>query len=430
MAGDWRDVTLDEISEDITVGHVGLMADQYVDNGVPFLRSLNVDHFGISTNDLKYISREFHGKLRKSALKPGDVVIVRTGKPGACAVIPDWLVEANCSDLVIVRADRQVRPAYISYVVNSTACDHISAYTVGAVQQHFNVGSARTIRFKIPSLVEQDRILQLLGGLDDKIKVNRRMAETLEGMARAIFKSWFVDFDSVRAKTEGRPTNLPDDLAALFPDRFGEDGLPAGWDEKPLTEFLSIIGGGTPKTSIPEYWNGAIPWFSVTDTPLAGSVFVVETEKTITEKGIHESSARLVPKGTTIISARETIGNLAIAGQDMTFNQSCYALCGNGAVGEFFTYLATQHMVGQLQSKAHGSVFSTITRQTFESVSLPKPDDDVLREFEVATAPLFDRILTSVRESYTLAALRDTLLPKLISGELRIADAEQRIAAA
>ncbi len=256
------------------------------------------------------------------------------------------------------------------------------------------------------------------------------MAETLEEMARAIFKSWFVNFDPVRAKAEGRPTGLPDNLAALFPDSRGEDGLPEGWDEKPLTEFLLIIGGGTPKTSVPEYWNGTIQWFSVTDTPPAGNVFVVETAKTITEQGMHESSARLVPKGTTIISARGTVGNLAVAGQDMTFNQSCYALRGNGAVGDYFTYLSAQHMVGQLQSMAHGSVFSTITRQTFEATNLPKPDDRVLRKFELAMTPLFDRILASVKESHTLAVLRDTLLPKLISGKLRIADAERRIAVA
>ena len=295
---------------------------------------------------------------------------------------------------------------------------------------YVSLTAQRRLRIDIPEISEQKRIAELLGSLDDKIELNRRMAETLEGMARAIFKSWFVDFDPIRAKAEGRPTGLPDDLAALFPDGFGEDGLPVGWHERPLTEFLSIIGGGTPKTSVPEYWNGAIPWFSVTDTPPAGSVFVIKTEKNITEKGMHESSARLVPKGTTIISARGTVGNLAVAGQDMTFNQSCYALRGNGAVGDGFTYLAAQHMVGQLQSKAHGSVFSTVTRQTFESVTLPKPDDGLLHEFEVATTPLFDRILVSVREVQTLAALRDTLLPKLISGELRIGDAEQRIAAA
>jgi type I restriction enzyme S subunit len=114
MTETWEEVTLDGVSEDITVGHVGPMADQYVDIGVPFLRSLNVEPFRINTTDLKQISREFHKRLKKSALKPGDIVIVRTGKPGSCAVIPKWLVEANCSDVVVVRAGPKVRPAYVS----------------------------------------------------------------------------------------------------------------------------------------------------------------------------------------------------------------------------------------------------------------------------------------------------------------------------
>ena len=234
----------------------------------------------------------------------------------------------------VIEANSENLTRYLSYALQQT---DITAYLTGAVMPKLTQANLNRILVPAPPLRAQRHIDELLGFLDDKIELNRRMAETLEGMARAIFKSWFVDFDPVHAKAEGRPTGLPDDLAALFPDGFGEDGLPVGWHERPLTEFLSIIGGGTPKTSVPEYWNGAIPWFSVTDTPPAGSVFVIKTEKNITEKGMHESSARLVPKGTTIISARGTVGNLAVAGQDMTFNQSCYALRGNGAVGDGFT---------------------------------------------------------------------------------------------
>ena len=219
MGGEWEDVLLEEICDDITVGHVGVMAGEYVDQGVPFLRSLNIRPFSLDMDDLKYISRDFHAKLRKSALKPGDVVIVRTGRPGACAVIPDWLLEANCSDLVVLRPGRRVRPEYIVYVVNTSARDHIFAHTVGAVQQHFNVGSARTIKIKLPSLHEQDRMLNLLLALDAKMALNRRLAATLDAMARALFRSWFVDFDPVFARAEGRPTGFSDNLASLFPDR-------------------------------------------------------------------------------------------------------------------------------------------------------------------------------------------------------------------
>lgn len=277
----------------------------------------------------------------------------------------------------------------------------------------------------VPPLPEQRAIAATLGALDDKIELNRKMNATLEAMARALFRDWFVDFGPTRAKMAGRAPYLSPDLWPLFPARLDAEGKPERWEEKPLTAFFSIIGGGTPKTSNADFWDGPIPWFSVTDTPSAGSVFVTETEKTITEAGLNGSSARLVSKGTTIISARGTVGNLAVAGRDMTFNQSCYGLHGAGPVGDYATYLVAQNMVTQLQAMAHGSVFSTITRQTFESLALPMPSPDILTAFEDAVSSLFDTILANVNESRTLAQTRDLLLPRLMSGELRVTEAEK-----
>jgi type I restriction enzyme S subunit len=205
MAGEWQDVALEDVADELTVGYVGPMASEYVGDGVPFLRSMNVDPLRINKNDLRFITPEFHSRIRKSRLTPGDVVIVRTGKPGACSVVPDWLAEANCSDLVIVRCGPQLHNRFLAYYVNTVACDHVAAHLVGAVQQHFNVGSARKLRLKLPPLPAQRAIASVLGTLDDLIELNRETNEILEEMARALFKSWFVDFDPVRRnKEEGR----------------------------------------------------------------------------------------------------------------------------------------------------------------------------------------------------------------------------------
>ena len=142
MVDDWRDVTLEQVADELTVGHVGPMASEYVEAGIPMLRSMNVDPLVINTKDLKFITPEFHQRIQKSRLSPGDVVIVRTGKPGACAVIPSWLPTANCSDLVIVRCGPELDNRFLAYYVNTFAASHVSAHLVGAVQQHFNVGSA------------------------------------------------------------------------------------------------------------------------------------------------------------------------------------------------------------------------------------------------------------------------------------------------
>jgi type I restriction enzyme S subunit len=303
----------------------------------------------------------------------------------------------------------------------------IQRNATGSTMASLNQKIISRIPIPLPPLTEQRAIAATLGALDDKIELNRRMNETLEAMARALFLDWFVDFSPTRAKMAGTAPYLSPDLWSLFPNRLDDTGKPEGWEVQPLTAFFSIISGGTPKTSNPAFWDGVIPWFSVTDTPAQESVFVTATEKNITEAGLAGSSARLISKGTTTISARGTVGNLAVAGCGMTFNQSCYGLSRTRPVGDCATYLIAQNMVSQLQAMAHGSVFSTITRQTFDALSLPMPSPRVLSAFEDAVLPLFEMILANVNESRTLAQTRDLLLPCLMSGELRVGDFEKSV---
>ena len=432
MAGEWRDVALEDVADELTVGFVGPMASEYVDSGIPFLRSMNVDPLRINRNDLKFITPEFHQRIRKSRLTPGDVVIVRTGKPGACSVVPDWLADANCSDLVIVRCGTQLDNRFLAYYVNTVACNHIAAHLVGAVQQHFNVGSARTLRLNLPPLREQKASASVLGALDDLIEVNRETNETLEEMARALFKSWFVDFDPVRAKLEGRPpAGMDAATAALFPDHFQDSELgqiPKGWEVKPLSKNIELLSGGTPKTSEPSYWDGEIPWYSVRDAPSDTDVWVVDTDRKITPLGVSDSAASILPEKTTINSARGTVGKLALIGRPMAMNQSCYGVRGAAGYREFFTFYALKEGVEEFQQNAHGSVFDTITRETFSTLNVASPPITVADAFEALVEPLMETILANVHESRDLAALRDTLLPKLLSGEVSVERVEKRLA--
>ncbi|MGI6856809.1 restriction endonuclease subunit S [Mesorhizobium sp. 1B3] len=270
-------------------------------------------------------------------------------------------------------------------------------------------------------------IAELICALDQKIELNRQMNRTLKAMAQAIFKSWFIDFNPVRAKMEGQKPYLSQEIWSLFPDHLSEDGSPSGWSHKPLTHFFEIVGGGTPKTSEVSYWGGDVPWFSVVDTPSGADTYVIDTEKTITAEGLQNSSAQLIEAGATIVSARGTVGNLARTGRAMAFNQSCYGLRGANGYGPSFVFLTASHMASKLQSLAHGSVFSTITRQTFEAISLFAPSSELAEQFEIASSPLFDRMLANVQESRTLSAIRDLLLPKLMSGEICLKDAEKLV---
>lgn len=272
-----------------------------------------------------------------------------------------------------------------------------------------------------PPKKTQDDVAKFLGSLDDRITLFRETNATLEAIAQALFKSWFVDFDPVHAKMQGRaPDGMDEATAALFPDKFQESELgliPKGWSAIPFRESINVIGGGTPKTTVAEFWGGDIPWFSVVDAPNSSDVFVLDTEKHITEVGLNGSSTKLLPVGTTIISARGTVGRLALTGAPMAMNQSCYGLRGK-AGDQYFTYFGTTRLVQQLKQRAHGSVFDTITQETFAGVSLVYPNPDVITAFEALVDSLMLRVKKNLMQANSLEELRDTLLPRLVSARL------------
>lgn len=300
-------------------------------------------------------------------------------------------------------------------------------------------------------LAIQIRVAAVLRHLDDKIECNRRINQTLEAMAQAVFKSWFVDFDPVKAKiaaieqgqdplraamraisgkTDAELDQMPreyhDQLAAtaaLFPDAMQDSELgeiPKGWKVTSLSKMTQLIGGGTPKRSESSYWGGNIPWFSVRDVPNDGDVWVVDTEENITETGLQKSSTKLLREGTTIISARGTVGKLALVGQEMAMNQSCYGVAGKEGICDYFNYFNLNEAVEALKRNTHGAVFDTITQATFETVTCVKPEDPVIKQFDKTVNPLLKGIRSNVFQSRELAKLRDTILPKLLSGELSV----------
>jgi len=296
-----------------------------------------------------------------------------------------------------------------------------------------NLGLAREdfLAFPVPepSPIRQ-KIVEALERLEAKIELIRRMNETLESIARVLFRSWFVDFDPVRAKAMNEDTGLPKNIELLFPDSLGgsrSEESPRGWPRVPFADTVEIVGGGTPKTSVYEYWNGDIPWFSVVDAPADSDVWVIDTEKRITQAGADNSSTRVLPERTTIISARGTVGRIALVGVPMAMNQSCYGLQGKFGLKGTFVYFSARELVSLLRQRAHGSVFDTITRESFAGVSVPLPPKPLIEAYEDMVEPFIQRIRVGLFESRALTATRDALLPKLIPGELRAQDAERTV---
>ena len=386
------------------------------------------------SGDFVFVSPEKALQLQQNKARPGDVVFTQRGTLGQVSIVPalpysEYVVSQSQMKITVdpSKADSQ----FIYYLFRSE--EQLRYIFNSAIQTgvpHTNLGLLRKTPVTVPSLGIQKAIAGFLCALDDRITLLRETNATLEAIAQALFKSWFVDFDPVRAKAEGRqPEGMDATTAALFPDSFEESELglvPKGWQRLAFTETVKVIGGGTPKTSVPEYWNGDIPWFSVVDAPAVTDVFVIDTVKHISLAGLNGSSTRLLPEGTTIISARGTVGRLALVGKDMAMNQSCYGLQGK-AGDAYFTYFSTYRLVEALKQRSHGSVFDTITTETMRGVQVIYPDANVIEAFEAYLRPFMLRIKENLQQAQTLTQLRDTLLPRLISGQLRLPEAEATV---
>mgnify|MGYP002523841414 CR=1 FL=1 len=279
---------------------------------------------------------------------------------------------------------------------------HLGNLSAQSAQPGISVQTLSKQIVSLPSIDYQKRVSAVIKSLDDKIEVNRRINENLEQQAQALFKSWFVDFEPFKDQ----------------PFVESELGMiPQGWKVGTFLDNINVMPGGTPSTGVEEYWkDGDIPFFSPKDV---NGVYCFETEKRITEKGLKNCSSHLYPKDTLFITARGTVGKLALAGVPMAMNQSNYALVAKEGIGKYYLYLLAQTMVAVLLKKANGAVFSAITTKDFNEPTLVL-SQSVLERFEKIITPLFNKIYETSKESRRLADLRDTLLPKLMSGEINI----------
>ena len=313
-----------------------------------------------------------------------------------------------------------------------------------------NLGLPRDdfLAYPVPELtITRSSIVNALMALDDKIGLNLRMNETLEEMAQMLFKSWFVDFDPIYAKAALRshtPNHSPRDwtverartylagmdlsIAALFPDSFEDSELgpiPVGWETSTIGREVDVVGGSTPSTKEPKFWDGDIYWATPKDLSTLSSPVLLKTERTITEAGLAKISSGLLPAGTVLLSSRAPIGYLAIAEIPVSINQGFIAMKCMGRTSNIYTWLWSKNSMSAILQNANGSTFQEISKRNFRPLPMIVASDRVLATFNEIAKPLYGRIVENERESCTLVALRDVLLPKLVSGEIRVRDTER-----
>ena len=352
-------------------------------------------------------------------MKPGDIVIVRTGKPGSCAVVPGWLAEANCSDVVIVRVRSGVRPAFICSIVNSLAAHHVKAHTVGAVQQHFNVASARQIQFYLPSTAEQDQILAILSVLGEKIEANRQMNRTLEAMAQSLFRDWFVDFGPTRARIDGRTPYLAPDLWSLFPNELHEEGVPRGWDLRPLDQIADFLNG-LALQRYPVVGGDSLPVIKIAQLR-AGSVASADFASSgIPNEFVIENGDVLFSWSGSLLHRVWTAGRGAL-------NQHLFKVTSKQFPKWFYFYWIAEHMPSfQATASSKATTMGHIQRHHLTEAKTVVPTPEVMKAADDIIGPLFERLVANDLESRALAVTRDFLLPKLMSGEITVSAIEKK----
>jgi len=429
MAHEWRAARIEEVAEKVAMGPFGssIKVETFVPTGVPVISGQHLRGFKVAESvQFNFVSYEHADRLKNANVQRGDIIFTHAGNIGQVAYVPE---DSKFERYVIsqrqfyMRCDRsKVIPEFVVAYFKTPEGQHkllANASQVGVPSIAQPVTYLRTIEILVPPLPEQRAIAQILGTLDDKIELNRRMNETLEAIARAIFKSWFVDFDPVRAKAEGRDHGLPKEITDLFPDSFEDlelGEIPKGWGISTVgEEFILTMGQSPPGETYNDIGEG-IPFFQ----GRADFGFRYPSHRVFCT-----APTRFADPGDTLVSVRAPVGDINMALERCSVGRGVAAIRHKSS-SRSYTYHAMLSLVDVFGDfEAEGTVFGCINKDDFHRIKSIAPPPHLVLDFEKAAFPIDQTIENNIVQSRILAALRDALLPKLIFGEIRTKDVKK-----
>ncbi len=431
----WRYESLGDLVEERGVSYGIVQPGSETTDGVPIVRVNNIRNGRIDTTDMLKVEAGIEAKFHRSRLRGGEVLLTLVGTLGEVAVVPDhfrgWNV-ARAVGVIPVREDPG--SLWLSICLRSTFIQHcIRTWATTTVQATFNLRDLTKLPIPIPPTDTREAIAGVLGALDDKIELNRRMNVTLEAMARALFQSWFVDFDPVRAKLDGRqPPHIDPATAALFPDSFQESPIghiPTSWKVESVSDVMTFEGGTQPPASefIDEPREGYVRLVQIRDFYTSGHVtFVPDTKKL---RKFTTDDLMLARYGSSGNAAKgsDSLGRVC-RGMSGAYNVALVKVVPLRPLREFlFCYLKSDAFQGTIKGMGARSVQSGFRKEDLEVIFLVTAPPQVHEAFERFAVDVWRKTYANDRESRTLATLRDTLLPKLLSGELRVPDVSRYV---
>lgn len=382
---------------------------EYYGGNIPWLNTKEINFNQIYRTE-KTITNEGLNNSSAKWIPAKSVIVAMYGATAGKAAINRIPLTTNqaCCNLMINPTKADYRFVYYALCNDYT---YLASLANGGAQQNLNAQQIKDFAIPLPSLEGQKRIANILSSLDDKIELNRRINENLEQQAQALFKSWFVDFEPFK---DGK---FVDSELGMIPE---------GWRVGTLEEIGQIIGGGTPsKANSSFYCENGIPWITPKDLSINKSKYISRGENDITEIGYRNSSAKKIPAGSVLFSSRAPIGYIAIANNEVTTNQGFKSVIPTKA-GTCFIYLFLQLYKKYIESLATGSTFKEASGALMKSLKLKIPPQSIFENFEFMLNPLFSQQCVLESEIDHLSKLRDTLLPRLMSGELAITDVDDR----
>jgi type I restriction enzyme, S subunit len=371
-------------------------------------------------------------------LSPGDLIVTMTDLSkagdtlGYSAIVPKtpgttWLHNQRIG-LVRPTGDRPVDLRYMSYVLRSQDYrNHVLGGATGSTVRHTSPNRILSFAIRLPDIDQQRAVADLLETLDDRIEMLRETNATLEGIAQALFKSWFVDFDPVRAKSEGRaPEGMDAATAALFPDTFQDSPLgpiPTGWSVAAIGDCVDLAGGSTPDTKESAFWTPEeFAWATPKDLSGATSVSLQTTQRRVSHAGLARISSGLLPVGTLLMSSRAPIGYIAITAIPVAINQGFIAMRPGGVLPPIFLLHWCRQNMDLILGSANGSTFAEISKRSFRPLRVVRPRPAIVERFSSVVEGLYQSISEAEAQAGALASLRNELLPRLISGRLRLTE--------
>jgi type I restriction enzyme S subunit len=447
LPNEWRMATLAEIARQDGYGLVdgpfgsNLPASTYVPSGIPVIRgsNLSLGNTRFRDDEFVFVSDETAKRLSRSLCSINDIIFTKKGTLGQIGIIPTqsryptFLLSSNQMKLSV---DQKIaNPQFVYYYISSPASRaKIIRDSEATGVPKTNLAYLRTFPILLPPLCEQHSIAHILSTLDDKIDLNQRMNATLEGIAQALFKSWFVDFDPVKAKAGGgKPEGMDEAIAALFPSAFTESiagPIPEGWAISEIGKEVEVVGGSTPSTQEAAYWeDGRFYWATPKDLSKLKSPILLDTERKITELGVNQISSGQLPIDTVLLSSRAPVGYIAIAKVPVSINQGFIAMKCTKKLSPYYVINWTYSALEEIKARATGTTFAEISKSVFRPIKVIVPNESIIQRFNDITKPIYDRIVTNERSISSLINTRDLLLPRLISGKLRVGEISETVKA-